>query len=86
VNGRFDGGFHTFAVEWSVNQITYLVDDIPYQKIAPGDVTGDWVFNHAFYVILNLAVGGDYVGAPDASTSFPQTMLVDYVRVYKAAP
>jgi beta-glucanase (GH16 family) len=49
-------------------------------------VTGSWVFNHPFYIILNLAVGGDYVGAPNASTTFPQTMQVDWVRVYRAAP
>ena len=41
-----------------------------------------WVFDHPFFIILNVAVGGSFVGAPDASTQFPQTMLVDWVRVY----
>jgi len=47
-------------------------------------VTGEWVFNNGpFYIILNVAVGGSLPGSPNAETVFPQTMLVDYVRVYK---
>jgi beta-glucanase (GH16 family) len=46
---------------------------------------GPWVFDHPFFVILNLAVGGNYVGSPDTSTSFPQSMLVDWVRVFEHA-
>ena len=50
----------------------------------PGtDVTGDWVFNKPFYIIINLAVGGNFPGNPDSGETFPQNMLVDYVRVYK---
>ena len=45
-----------------------------------------WPFDQAFFLILNVAVGGNFVGAPDASTAFPQTMLVDWVRVYGAVP
>jgi beta-glucanase (GH16 family) len=44
---------------------------------------GTWVFDHRLFLILNVAVGGDWPGSPDATTVFPQTMLVDYVRVYK---
>ena len=54
-----------------------------YQEITPSDVTGDWPYDHPFYILLNLAVGGSYVGFPTSSTPFPQSMLVDYVRVYK---
>jgi beta-glucanase (GH16 family) len=43
-----------------------------------------WVFDHPFFIILNVAVGGDWTGPPDETTTFPRTMLVDYVRVYKA--
>jgi len=86
INDRFDNGFHTFAVEWGTDYLRYYVDDTLYQTITPAAVTGSWVFNHPFYIILNLAVGGDYVGAPNASTTFPQTMQVDWVRVYRAAP
>jgi beta-glucanase (GH16 family) len=48
-------------------------------------VKGEWVYNHPFFMILNVAVGGNYVGFPTAQTPFPQTMLVDYVKVYKEA-
>lgn len=82
-NGRFDTGFYVFAVEWSPNSIKYFVDDVLYNEITPDDVNGEWVFNdNTFYIILNVAVGGSFVGAPNASTPFPQTMYVDYVRVY----
>jgi len=83
--GRFDTGFHVFAVEWKPNQITWLVDNIPYHVQTPSSLPAGtrWVFDHPFFVVLNLAVGGNYVGPPDASTVFPQVMLVDYVRVYQ---
>jgi beta-glucanase (GH16 family) len=81
----YDGGFHTFAIEWTPDQIDYRVDDTVYESITPAEVpSGDkWVFDHPFFIILNLAVGGNYVGSPDATTPFPATMLVDYVRVYE---
>ena len=84
-NARFDTAFYTFAVEWDLNRIQWFVDDEPYQTITAQDVPGEWVYNHPFFIILNLAVGGGYVGSPDANTQFPQTLLVDYVRVYEQA-
>lgn len=84
VNDRFDTGFHVFAVEWEADEIRWYVDDILYQTVRSEDVPGEWVYDHPFYIIVNLAVGGNYVGAPNLSTVFPQTMLVDYVRVYEA--
>lgn len=83
VNDRFDTGFHVFGIEWGPKYINFYVDDVLYNQITPEDVTGEWVFDHPFYIIINLAVGGSFVGAPNSETSFPQTMLVDYVRVYK---
>jgi beta-glucanase (GH16 family) len=80
---RFDNDFHVFGIEWGENYINYYVDNVLYNQITPADVKGPWVFNHPFYIILNLAVGGNFVGSPDSSTTFPQEMLVDYVRVYK---
>jgi beta-glucanase (GH16 family) len=82
----FDRDFHTFAVEWELDRIVWYVDDIPYQTATPSDLPSNtrWVFDHPFFVILNLAVGGNYVGPPDETTVFPQTMLVDWVRVYQA--
>ncbi len=81
-NDRFDTGFHVFGIEWGPNYINYYVDDVLYNQITPDDVSGEWVFNRPFYIIINLAVGGTFVGSPNNQTVFPQTMLVDYVRVY----
>ena len=84
-NERFDVDFHLFAVEWGKDYIDFFVDNTLYQEITPGNVTGNWVFDHPFFIILNVAVGGNYVGYPTSQTPFPQTMLVDYVKVYKEA-
>lgn len=82
-NDRFDTGFHIFGIEWGPEYINYYVDDVLYNQITPDDVTGEWVFNQPFYIIINMAVGGNFVGSPNTETTFPQTLLVDYVRVYK---
>jgi beta-glucanase (GH16 family) len=88
-NDRFDTGFHIFGIEWGPDFINYYVDDVLYNQITPEDVDeetngeGTWVFNKPFYILMNLAVGGTFVGPPNAETQFPQTMLVDYVRVYE---
>jgi len=83
VNDRLDTGFHVFGIEWGPKYINFYVDDVLYNQIIPADVTGEWVFDRPFYIIINLAVGGSFVGPPNSETSFPQTLLVDYVRVYK---
>ncbi|SFK60838.1 Beta-glucanase, GH16 family [Streptomyces pini] len=78
----FADDFHTFAVDWSPNSITWSVDGQVYQRRTPADLGGDrWVFDKPFFLILNLAVGGDWPGLPDSSTVFPQKLVVDYVRV-----
>lgn len=83
-NDRFDTGFHIFGVEWGPDYVNFYVDDVLYNRFTPEDVPGEWVFNdRPFYIIMNLAVGGSFVGNPNAETEFPQTMLVDYVRVYQ---
>jgi beta-glucanase (GH16 family) len=87
-NGRFDTDYHLFAVEWTSDCIDFYVDDVLYREITKSEMensNGTWVFNHAFYIILNLAVGGNYVTDPNVNTVYPQSMLVDYVRVYKEA-
>ncbi|KAA3658753.1 MAG: glycoside hydrolase family 16 protein [Calditrichaeota bacterium] len=83
IGGRFDNSFHLFAIEWEKDEIRFYVDDKPYHIITPDDLSGEWVFDHPFYIILNLAVGGNYVGWPNENTVFPQALLVDYVRVYE---
>jgi beta-glucanase (GH16 family) len=74
--------FHTFAVDWVPDSVTFYIDGIQYQRRTPADTSSPWVFNHPFFLILNVAVGGNWPGSPNASTSFPQQMVVDYVRVY----
>lgn len=76
--------FHVYAVEWSPNQIRWLIDEREYHRITPADIPAGarWVFDHPFFLLLNVAVGGDWPADPDASTIFPQRMQVDYVRVY----
>ena len=83
VNERFDTDFRLYAVEWGVDGIDFFVDDYLYAQIDPEDVPGEWVFNQSFFLILNVAVGGGFVGFPTSGTPFPQTMLVDYIRVYE---
>ncbi len=82
-NGQaFADDFHTFAVDWAPDSITWTVDGNVYQKRTPADLGGKtWVFNKPFFLILNLAVGGYWPGDPDASTSFPQQLIVDSVSV-----
>ena len=82
---RFADEFHTFAVEWEPNTIRFYVDDHLYTTRTPADLPKDakWVYDHPFFLLLNLAVGGYWPGNPDATTQFPQNMLIDYVRVYR---
>jgi beta-glucanase (GH16 family) len=82
-NSRFDTDFHIFGIEWDENYINFYVDDVLYNQITPDKVPGEWVFNQPFYIILNIAVGGNLPGAPNNETPFPQEMLVDYIRVYQ---
>lgn len=81
--GRLDTDFHVYAVEWTTDSIEWFVDGERFFGITPESLPGRWVFDHPFYLILNVAVGGGFVGPPDASTSFPQEMIVDWVRVYE---
>ncbi|MBA3471309.1 MAG: family 16 glycosylhydrolase, partial [Herpetosiphonaceae bacterium] len=77
--------FHTFRIEWQPNLINWYVDNILYHTAEPSDVAPDeWVFNHPFFLLLNVAVGGNFGGPVGNNTVFPQEMKVDYVRVYQA--
>ncbi len=78
----FADAFHTFAVDWAPDSITWTVDGNVYQRRTPADLGGrQWVFNRPYFLILNLAVGGYWPGDPDSSTAFPQTLVVDHVSV-----
>ncbi len=76
--------FHTYAIEWSADGISWFFDDEHYYTFTP-DVIGDreWVFDKPFYLILNLAVGGTFAGPISLDTQFPANYYVDYVRVYQ---
>jgi|GEM_PF-1167648 len=81
-NAKVSDDFHVFAIEWETNVIRWYVDGELYSTKTPADIGGNsWVFNHGFFFILNLAVGGDWPGNPDSTTVFPQKMIIDYVRV-----
>jgi len=78
----FADEFHVFAVDWSPTARTWSVDGHVYETRTPADLGGKkWVYDHPFFLVLNLAVGGDWPGGPDSATSFPQTMTIDNVRV-----
>ena len=78
----FSDDFHVFAIEWEANAIRWYVDDTLYSTKTPADIGGNqWVFDHGFFFIVNLAVGGDWPGAPDSTTVFPQKFVIDYVHV-----
>ncbi|MDC3389786.1 glycoside hydrolase family 16 protein [Flavobacteriales bacterium] len=79
-SGRFADEFHVFSIIWTSSSIVWLRDDIQYQVI---DITNLSAFHNNFFFILNLAVGGNWPGSPNASTIFDQTLLVDYIRVFQ---
>lgn len=82
------GGFHTYGILWSKDQVQFYVDDPAkiYFTVNASQMTPaqQWVFNHPFYLLLDLNMGGPWPGNVDATTTYPQTMLVDYVRIYKS--
>lgn len=81
---RVDRGFHTYAVEWGPDDIRFFFDNRLIVERTPASLPAGtrWVYDHPFFILLNLAVGGKWPGNPDATTHFPQKMLIDYVRVY----
>ena len=85
---RFSSGFHVFAIAWSPQQVQFSVDGQAYHTLTPASLPqgARWVFDQPFFLLLNVAVGGSWPGNPDATTVFPQKMLVDYVRVYQHGP
>jgi beta-glucanase (GH16 family) len=84
---RFGDDFHVYTVEWEPRAIRFYVDSHLYATRTPDSLPKGtrWVYDHPFFLLLNVAVGGGWPGSPDATSAFPQTMLVDYVRVYKPA-
>ena len=83
--GRFADDYHIYAVDWSPERVEFLVDGVSYHSVEPALLPAGtkWAYDHPFFLLLNVAVGGSWPGDPDETTVFPQKMLVDYVRVYK---
>jgi beta-glucanase (GH16 family) len=81
-SGKFTDEFHVFSIIWDANSIKWLVDDIQYNQldVTPAELSE---FQEKFFLILNVAVGGNWPGNPDGTTVFPQSMYVDYVRVFQ---
>ncbi len=85
--GGYSSDFHVFAIEWEPNVVRWYVDDNLYETRTPADLAARggnlrWVYDHPFFIIFNVAVGGRFPGNPDATTPFPQALYIDYVRVY----
>jgi beta-glucanase (GH16 family) len=87
-DARYDADFHVFAIDWDLDKVAFSVDGTVYELVTPAKLPAGthWVFDHPFFILLDVAVGGDFVGAPDESTQFPQAMVVDYVRVFGRTP
>lgn len=83
----FSAGFHTFGLDWTPDRLQWSVDGAPFQTLTPASLPPNtrWVFDHEMFLILNLAVGGNWPGHPDANTRFPAALSVDWVRVYAPA-
>jgi beta-glucanase (GH16 family) len=81
--GKFADDFHVFTLDWEPGRLRWYVDGTEYHTLTPNDVPGEWVFDHPFFILVNVAVGGFWPGYPDDTTAMPQFMYVDYVRVYQ---
>jgi beta-glucanase (GH16 family) len=90
VSGGYDpgvdlsGDFHEYAVRWEPGRIRWLFDGHPYHQVTPADLPGPWVFDHDFYLLLNVAVGGAFSVPPADDLALPRAMLVDRIRVEPA--
>lgn len=78
--------FHMYSVEWRPARVEFFIDGTPYLTVTPASLPAGakWVYDHPFFLLLNLAVGGGWPGNPDQTTVFPQEMLIDWVRVSTA--
>ncbi len=81
--GNFTDDFNVYAVEWGVDYIDFYVNEKLYSSVKSSEVNGEWVYNHSFFLLLNVAVGGSFAGSPNDNTPFPGSMYIDYVRVFK---
>jgi beta-glucanase (GH16 family) len=82
-SARFADDFHVFAIQWAPGMVRFSVDGVVYKTVTAASLPAGApsVLDNPFFLLLNVAVGGTFPGGPDASTQFPQQMVVDYVRV-----
>jgi beta-glucanase (GH16 family) len=85
LHGAFSDDFHIFALQWDSNHLYFFVDGINYYTVDRTTITNQthWVYDHPFYIVLDIAIGGPWAGSPDSTTVWPQKMYVSYVRLYK---
>lgn len=82
--GDFSSSFHVFSIQWDSLKMTFLLDNVAYFTANKTDMVGSTnTFDKPFFFIMNVAVGGNWPGNPNSFTTFPQRMIVDYVRVYQ---
>ena len=79
----FNDKFHVFSLKWEADKLSFLIDDVLFFTANKSQVNGNYPFDKPFFFIMNVAVGGNWPGNPDATTVFPQRMIVDYVRVFQ---
>lgn len=80
----FNTSFNVFSIIWEENKIQWLVNNVPYHQLTPADFNGQpYPFNQSFFFIINLAIGGNFPGSPDARTFFPRWFVVDYIKVFQ---
>jgi beta-glucanase (GH16 family) len=85
LNEPVNANYHVYAIEWNSTSVRWFVDGVQFYQVTKSQVQGfgNWVFDHPMFLILNVAVGGNWPGNPDGSSTFPQRMYVDYIRVYQ---
>jgi beta-glucanase (GH16 family) len=85
LNESVAANYHVYAIEWNSTSVRWFMDGNQFYSVNKSQVQsfGNWVFDHPMFVLLNVAVGGNWPGNPDAGSVFPQRMYVDYIRVYQ---
>lgn len=83
-NAKLSEEFHLYALEWDQDGLSWFINETRIMHVPFSEIEAEFnPFSTPFYIILNLAVGGDFLPDPDETTTFPQALLIDYVRVYQ---
>ncbi len=84
IEEKFSERFHVFSLVWEFNELVWYMDELPIHSFSPSNTQGElYPFNQTFYMIFNIAIGGNWPGNPDETTVFPQQMEIDYIRYFK---